>query len=541
MEPIVTWLDLTAGDRDKMQRVLNLFGQSGTVDEMGLGTLRDAISGILFPGVTSIQTRLRYVLFVPWIYRSLERRRITADKVEEDARRAEIQLIGPLEETREWGVIGVSARQRLQRLPSSVYWSCIRRWGIFQHGGSQSWYHSEFARLRDASRQVGRADDPGVDWQGKPNWHPRLPEPPDGFPAGATFRLSEAEAVFVQGLIEDRCSGSLLALLARQPSDQLAEHFWEEPDALGAGGAIGLTVELARRFSLHVEGIPLLYNLMLAERHGDVCGDPEDWVGGYMESCAAWADREAGEEDHFDLDALCALVERSGTRVKGAQRAFLQAWTNRLAEIGPESVAADDFLRTLVADRERVLKGRDRARLLNTERLVDWGGSSGVGRMDFKLVQGARNAGGTPRGVELMLSPDVRTVAVDLLRPAAGYELDLAIPDHLHAGSRGPCLRCLSRWWRIARWRRGCTPRRSVVVAPGASRGRRSDPCIRRRDWDCRSTTSTRTLRHARAICTSGSGRRRPASSTPKSGLYGSFRKRTKQTLYCALRSSRET
>ena len=189
--------------------------------------------------------------------------------------------------------------------------------------------------------------------------------------------------MFVQGRIEDRCAGSLLALLAHQPSDQLAEHFWEEPDALGADGAIGLTVELARRFSLHVEGIPLLYNLMLAERHRDVCGDPEDWVGGYIESCGAWADREAGEEDHFDLGAFCALVERSGTRVKGAQRAFLQAWTNRLAEIGPESVTTDDFLRTLVADRERVLKGRDRARLLNSERLVDWGGSSGVGRMDF--------------------------------------------------------------------------------------------------------------------------------------------------------------
>ena len=178
MDPKITWLDLTASDRDKMQRVLDLLKEQGTVDEMGLGTLRDALSNVLFPGITSIQTRLRYVLFIPWIYRSLERRRIGSDRVGEEARRAEVQIISSLAKTRETGVIGVSARHELQRLPSSVYWSCIRRWGIFLHGGSQSWYHSQFARLRDAARYVDGADDPGFGWHGRPSWHPRLPDPP---------------------------------------------------------------------------------------------------------------------------------------------------------------------------------------------------------------------------------------------------------------------------------------------------------------------------------------------------------------------------
>ena len=33
---------------------------------MGLGSLRDALSDALFPGTSYLQTRLRYVLFVPW-------------------------------------------------------------------------------------------------------------------------------------------------------------------------------------------------------------------------------------------------------------------------------------------------------------------------------------------------------------------------------------------------------------------------------------------------------------------------------------------
>lgn len=61
MQATLTWLDLTASDRDKMRRVLDLFKEQGTLDEMGLGSLRDALSDALFPGTSSIQTRLRYM------------------------------------------------------------------------------------------------------------------------------------------------------------------------------------------------------------------------------------------------------------------------------------------------------------------------------------------------------------------------------------------------------------------------------------------------------------------------------------------------
>ena len=94
MQATLTWLDLTASDRDKMRRVLDLFKEQGTLDEMGLGSLRDALSDALFPGTSSIQTRLRYVLFIPWLYRRLEDRRVRAGEVRQAARRAEIDLIG---------------------------------------------------------------------------------------------------------------------------------------------------------------------------------------------------------------------------------------------------------------------------------------------------------------------------------------------------------------------------------------------------------------------------------------------------------------
>ena len=37
----LTWLDLTATDRDKVRRVLDMFKEQGTVNELGLSSLRD--------------------------------------------------------------------------------------------------------------------------------------------------------------------------------------------------------------------------------------------------------------------------------------------------------------------------------------------------------------------------------------------------------------------------------------------------------------------------------------------------------------------
>ena len=109
-----------------MRRVLDLFTEQGTVDEMGLGSLTQLIADDLFPGTSVIQTRLRYVLFVPWLYQSLERKRVTSADVGKAARSAEIGLIESLVRSEDTaGVIGARARGGLTRLPSEVYWPAL--------------------------------------------------------------------------------------------------------------------------------------------------------------------------------------------------------------------------------------------------------------------------------------------------------------------------------------------------------------------------------------------------------------------------------
>jgi Family of unknown function (DUF6361) len=61
------WLDADNEQRRRMLEVVDLFKEEGTVDELGIGSMRDAIADVLFPGTSVLHTRLRYVLFIPWL------------------------------------------------------------------------------------------------------------------------------------------------------------------------------------------------------------------------------------------------------------------------------------------------------------------------------------------------------------------------------------------------------------------------------------------------------------------------------------------
>ena len=384
MTATLTWLDLTASDRDRMRQVLDLFKEQGTVDEMGLGRLRDALSEALFPGTSTIQTRLRYVLFVSWIYRQLEARRVAASSVSTQLRTAELNLIGPLlENGTSQGVIGERARGSLARQPSSVYWTALVRWGLFLHERPQGWYHTHFTGLLHGPAAEEAADDPGITLTREPNWHPRLPDPPEEFPDEASFDLTREEAVFLQGRIEERCAGTLLAWLAREGSDTSTDGcFWDDSAATHASAGLRDTIELARRFSLHVEGAPLLYNLLLAERRHSEHGGDEALIDRYKQEIGEWAAGEAVEQ-FFDPAELWTFAVSRQVHVPRLQRNFVEAWTSRLSDIGPAAIVDDPASRSLIENRERQLKG-PRARLHNPARLLDWSGEVGVGRMNFR-------------------------------------------------------------------------------------------------------------------------------------------------------------
>ena len=150
-----TWLDYSEQDRRKMLDVISLFREQNTRDELGIGSIRDAFANLFFPGVSTIQTRARYFLFISWIYQGLINRKATAKQVDGKLRQQEVALIDILADSADnEGTIGKVARAALRRLPSSIYWYGIGSWGIYRYGGSQQEYHHAFDRLDRSNRRI---------------------------------------------------------------------------------------------------------------------------------------------------------------------------------------------------------------------------------------------------------------------------------------------------------------------------------------------------------------------------------------------------
>lgn len=68
----MSWLDHDSEARERNMRVLAMLGERDRRDELGLGSIREDLAELLFPGTSTIQTRLRYMFFVPWVYQEVE-------------------------------------------------------------------------------------------------------------------------------------------------------------------------------------------------------------------------------------------------------------------------------------------------------------------------------------------------------------------------------------------------------------------------------------------------------------------------------------
>lgn len=62
--PTTGWINFTKNDHLRVSSVLDMISDAGSVDELGIGTIRDSIADALFPGISTIQTRPKYFFII---------------------------------------------------------------------------------------------------------------------------------------------------------------------------------------------------------------------------------------------------------------------------------------------------------------------------------------------------------------------------------------------------------------------------------------------------------------------------------------------
>ena len=121
------WIDFSKNERNKVLSVLDLLSENGTLDELGIAPVRDGFADLFFPGTSTIQTRAKYFLIVPYILKDLEREKETNPNqlqriLDEAEKNCAIRFWEKEKDAS--GVIGsrsLSQGSWVKRTPSSIY------------------------------------------------------------------------------------------------------------------------------------------------------------------------------------------------------------------------------------------------------------------------------------------------------------------------------------------------------------------------------------------------------------------------------------
>ena len=306
----VGWIFGSFSERDEALALLDDDGPAEPRDELGIGPLRDVFANAFFPGITSPQTRAKYFLFVPAMYKRIEedttlrRRPATAIAELEQALLEGLMGRGDLD-----GVIG-SKYKRVPTTPASIDLLDGRA-----HVGHQTLLRQPHALSRVASDPIS-APASRSDRGGRGRGAASLAVAPRGHAVleSPDIHLSRPEASFLEGRVHALPAQPGRPLL-RQLLDTTLEPgpFWDSQLVRRNRADLSQEARDAERLSVAHNGAMRLYNLLCARQAGDAAA-VEDWLA----ECEIWsAEHPPDEWREWNLTVFWDRITRLPGRTGG--------------------------------------------------------------------------------------------------------------------------------------------------------------------------------------------------------------------------------
>lgn len=386
MESVFAWVDFLEEDKEKMHELIKSLSEQDTRDELGIGSIRDAFSNLMFPGTSTIQTRAKYMLFVPWIYQQVEKERLSGIEAAKRTRELEIKLIEALKTSEEqFGLIGREAGEKLQRTPADIYWSGLKAWGILNLRVSRAEYHSFLNKYYHIKDNTTYDDDNNpIDQITKSTWDVDAPGPPyqKEYPEKASFKLTFAQASYLYDKVKGNCSNTVLSELLDHEI-HYCDYIWNHKKLNHLNDDLINQVLHAQKFAEIIQGASLLYNLMLAEKDDELFVDKKIE---HRDNFNYWKKEIKNDISVFynwDLQDFWGICYQNGNITRQTKK-FVNKWIEYILDTQYfERLPDDREVRNLIYNRELLIK-RKRARLKNQRYLKMWGGSSNVSKLDYR-------------------------------------------------------------------------------------------------------------------------------------------------------------
>lgn len=193
-------------------------------DEIGFLNLHQAYANRFFPGTTVLQTRLRYIIFVPWMYENLILRNEIPSAwraIQEE----EMSLVKRLKHLGlDQGVIGGRSFPKPTSQPAAmVYWIALQSWGILRKlpDGSHPSRGQVHQYLQKSRRETSLRDDDHQPLSERHSLFVTLPDKPENWGKASEpldFNLTSDEAKWIRSqlmaITRQQGQPSVLALLA---------------------------------------------------------------------------------------------------------------------------------------------------------------------------------------------------------------------------------------------------------------------------------------------------------------------------------------
>lgn len=358
----IGWIDYGSRDRNKILSILSLLSAPEAVDELGIGVVRDGFADLLFPGTSTLQTRAKYFLLVPYIMMELERENILNPKVFLDRlSNEEIALISILKKDNAEGVIGGRSGEKLQRKPSSIYWNGLNTFGIFQNYSrlSLNGYTRAVCALKREERLLSaaghidkgeRADDADKMYCGASGFW-RVPPPPENWRESVTIELTDEEAGFLRDRIikSEHSKDSLLAHILRNNFYEVVTY--DDISIIGKKFELPQDIredyEMAQRFAEFIYGANIRFNVILSGGQNDEAN--EEWKIWY----GSVTDGFVRNYDIYEAVNRLSISRHNRARLLP----FIDKW--KKAVLSGDVAVMDN----LIIAREIELKGKERAKL----------------------------------------------------------------------------------------------------------------------------------------------------------------------------------
>ena len=345
------WIDFSKSERNKVLSVLDLLSESGTLDELGIAPIRDGFANLFFPGTSTIQTRAKYFMIVPYALKDLEyssetnpnRMLRTFDEVE---RKCGEMLISNGEDTD--GIIGsrsLAQNKWVKRTPADIYWAGLRNYGICTGGTlSLSEYIRAMCALKNQKATItklGNRNDNADTDEGDDKdagelfrmqfW--KIPTYKEGWMEDLSIKLSSEEGSFLRQQIISAYPDSMLAFILHHSITEIfACKTFQELDGLIKifPGRIQDDYSLAYAFSRFLFVLRVVYNIVVSDGQNETAN-------------ALWVEMQPDLYERADVDleavfarlsvyrnvSLCAFLRKAQGLMKNADLGGLETEIKR--------------------------------------------------------------------------------------------------------------------------------------------------------------------------------------------------------------------